>query len=215
MSHIHSFNLFTRLLGSILEGPEKALEPVIPQALPLLLNTVVNSSLEAHVRETTAWTIGRICLLHGRIVLTGFSLVMKALLRAVEDPSAKVASFGCFALHNLFDNLQDESTKPTGKISEGYQLTLTTLFNVAKRPDASQHNLSAAAYEAIAVLLSIAPKDCEPTIHQAVDYTAKVFLSTFDVSRSYIHTYHLICIIHIWMNVRGTDRIIRPLLPRW
>jgi importin subunit beta-1 len=46
--------------GSILEGPDPfVLTPLVAQALPLLIDMMTD--VNAHVRDTTAWTLGRIC----------------------------------------------------------------------------------------------------------------------------------------------------------
>jgi len=47
-------------LGSILEGPNpENLKPVVEQAMPMLIELLKDSSIV--VRDTSAWTVGRIC----------------------------------------------------------------------------------------------------------------------------------------------------------
>ncbi|CAB1431210.1 unnamed protein product [Pleuronectes platessa] len=46
--------------GSILEGPElNQLKPLVIQAMPTLIELMKDPSVV--VRDTTAWTVGRIC----------------------------------------------------------------------------------------------------------------------------------------------------------
>jgi len=48
------------LLGSILEGPNpENLKPVVEQAMPMLIELLKDSSVV--VRDTAAWTVGRVC----------------------------------------------------------------------------------------------------------------------------------------------------------
>jgi len=47
-------------LGSVLEGPNPDnLKPIVEQAMPMLIELLKDSSIV--VRDTTAWTVGRVC----------------------------------------------------------------------------------------------------------------------------------------------------------
>ena len=46
--------------GSILEGPDPSkLRPIVEQAMPTLINSLKDESVV--VRDTAAWTLGRVC----------------------------------------------------------------------------------------------------------------------------------------------------------
>jgi len=167
----------TLAFGAILEGPKEKLKPLIVQALPLLLVHMSDSNV--YVKDTTAWTIGRVCQLHGSIVATGLSHVMQTLLRGLTD-SSRVASYVCFALHNLFDTFQAESGQNTGALSPFYSTTLTGLAQVTSRKDGDEHNLRSSAYETIAVLISAAPNDCLETTKAAVGHFINTFKATLN-----------------------------------
>lgn len=48
------------LTGSILEGPDQnQLKPLVEQAMPMLIDLLKDPSVA--VRDTTAWTVGRVC----------------------------------------------------------------------------------------------------------------------------------------------------------
>ena len=49
--------------GAILEGPEPTnLKPIVEQAMPMLIELMHDPSVV--VKDTAAWTIGRVCELH-------------------------------------------------------------------------------------------------------------------------------------------------------
>lgn len=51
---------FNAISGSVLEGPDPSvLKPIVEQAVPTLIEALSDSSVV--VRDTTAWTLGRIC----------------------------------------------------------------------------------------------------------------------------------------------------------
>ena len=46
--------------GSILEGPDaEKLKPIVEQAMPMLIELLSDTSVV--VRDTSAWTLGRVC----------------------------------------------------------------------------------------------------------------------------------------------------------
>ena len=52
------FSIF--IIGSILEGPDPTgLKPVVEQAMPMMIGLLKDPSIA--VRDTTAWTVGRVC----------------------------------------------------------------------------------------------------------------------------------------------------------
>ena len=59
--------------GSILEGPrEETLKPIVEQAMPTLIELLKDPSIA--IRDTSAWTVGRICELIPEAVGWGMAL---------------------------------------------------------------------------------------------------------------------------------------------
>ena len=54
--------------GAILEGPEPSnLKPLVEEAMPMLIELMKDESVA--VKDTAAWTIGRVCELVSNLVL--------------------------------------------------------------------------------------------------------------------------------------------------
>ena len=72
--------------GSILEGPDAtSLKPVAEQAVPFLLKLLQDPNIA--VRDTTAWTIGRIFEFVSQAVMTGdlIRVIAEALVNGLND----------------------------------------------------------------------------------------------------------------------------------
>jgi len=166
----------TLAFGAILEAPRNTLQAPIIAALPLLLTHMKDPQEE--VKDTTAWTIARVCQLHGNIVATGLDLVMTTLISSLPDPSSKVASHVCYAIHNLMDIYTPDSNKSTSPISQYYMLALQHLISATERPDGDEDNLRVSAYETIAVLIASGAMDTLPTMKAAIPHFIGKFEQT-------------------------------------
>lgn len=110
--------------GSILEGPDpNVLTPLVNQALPLLIGMMNDTNL--HVKDTTAWTLGRICdLLIGTIKPdVHLHALISALVTGLQD-NPRIAANCCWALMNLADQLgvyyeDDSEAVQTGPYYDG------------------------------------------------------------------------------------------------
>lgn len=84
------------IIGSILEGPDPSnLKPVVEQAMPMFIELMSDESVV--VRDTVAWTIGRVCELNPEAAVN--ETYLKPLLEAlVKGLSAepRVASNVCW-----------------------------------------------------------------------------------------------------------------------
>ncbi|KAJ7232686.1 karyopherin Kap95 [Mycena rebaudengoi] len=81
--------------GWILEGPDPVvLTPLVAQALPLLIDMMTD--VNAHVRDTTAWTLGRICDLLIQTIKPDVHLhpLVSALLGAFDSEQAEPVQSG-------------------------------------------------------------------------------------------------------------------------
>lgn len=124
--------------GSILEGPDPSvLTPLVNQALPLLIDMMTDSNL--HVKDTTAWTLGRICdLLIGTIKPdVHLHPLISALVNGLSD-SPRIVANCCWALMNLADQYgmyYDDDAEPaqSGPLSPYYEGVVQALLRVTER----------------------------------------------------------------------------------
>jgi importin subunit beta-1 len=93
--------------GSILVGPDPSvLTPLVNQALPLLINMM--SDPQPQVKDTTAWTLGRICenLITSIKPDVHLHALVSALVAGLQDSPHIIANC-CWALMNLADGLYE------------------------------------------------------------------------------------------------------------
>jgi importin subunit beta-1 len=91
----------TMAFSSILEGPsDEAIGPYVNQSIPVLLAALSDSN--DLVKDTTAWTIGKICELHVRsIPEETFPTLVNGLAGKLLSETSRVSSQACFGIHNL------------------------------------------------------------------------------------------------------------------
>lgn len=117
-SHIQSENwryreAATMAFSSILEGPsDAAIGPYVNQSIPFLLAAL--SDANDLVKDTTAWTIGRICDLHVRSIPEDmFPTLVNGLAGKLLTDTPRVSSQACFGIHNLAAAFQNDSAAAT------------------------------------------------------------------------------------------------------
>ena len=91
------------LSGSILEGPDvNNLKPLVEQAMPMLIECLKDQSVI--VRDTGAWTIGRVCEILPEAIISEDHLrpLLLALVEGLES-EPRVASNVCWVSNNLND----------------------------------------------------------------------------------------------------------------
>ena len=155
--------------GMILDGPSgEKLSPLIVQAMPILVGCLQDQS--TLVRDTSAWTIGRICELH-KSCLSGEMLphVVAGLGSALEDKAPKVVSQACFAVHNLAEACSDESDANSNVLSHFMPQMLTKLLAITVRPDWEEENIRSTAYEAINMMVANSAMDMKPIVVQLLN----------------------------------------------
>lgn len=125
--------------GSILEGPDPSvLTPLVNQALPLLIDMMTDPN--PHVKDTTAWTLGRICDLLISCIKPDVHLhpLISALVNGLQDAPRVVANC-CWALMNLADQLgvfyedDPEARTAPGPLSPYYEGVVQALLRVTER----------------------------------------------------------------------------------
>lgn len=169
--------------GSILEGPDPLkLKPIVEQAMPMLIELLKDTSVV--VRDTAAWTIGRVLEITPDAVINeqGLNSVIQALIEGLNS-EPRVASNICWAFSSLaeaaFESVEnkDDCLEPeTYCLSIYFESIIDKLITTTDRADGNQHNLRNAAYEALMEMIKNSPKDC----YAIVQKTTLVILEKLD-----------------------------------
>jgi importin subunit beta-1 len=171
----------TMAFSSILEGPTiEVIGPYVNQSIPVLLAAL--SDPHVLVKDTTAWTIGRICELHVRAIPDEtFPTLVNGLMGKLMTETPRVSAQACFAIHSLaaaFSGDDSATTSGTNALSPYMPTLLQTLFQVSDR-EADDDHLRVAAFEAMSVLIQNSAPDCKPLLTQLmpviIDRLAKSF----------------------------------------
>jgi importin subunit beta-1 len=149
--------------GSILEGPSGyIITELVTQAIPILLQHTKDPVVL--VKDTTAWTLGRICQIHSQILTPKLPEVIQVLIEALAD-EPRIAAKACWAIHNLADAYEIDD-KPTSPLSPYFQALAVALLRATDRDDADESFLASSAYEAVNLLIQNSSKDSLPLIAQ-------------------------------------------------
>lgn len=120
--------------GSILDGPDpQLLAPLVSQALGLLIEMMTDSNV--HVKDTTAWTLGRICDILVTTIKPDVHLhaLITALVEGLQD-SPRIVTNASWALMTLSDQINDGMDDiPTGHLSPYYEGIVTALMRVTEK----------------------------------------------------------------------------------
>ncbi|KAG8566167.1 hypothetical protein GDO81_013127 [Engystomops pustulosus] len=159
--------------GSILEGPEACqLKPLVIQAMPTLIELMKDPSVV--VRDTTAWTVGRICELLPEAAINDVYLVplLQCLIEGL-GAEPRVATNVCWAFSSLAEaayeaaDVTDDQEEPASYcLSSSFELIVQKLLETTDRPDGHQNNLRSSAYEALMEIVKNSAKDCYPAVQK-------------------------------------------------
>lgn len=120
--------------GSILDGPDpQLLAPLVAQALGLLIDMMQDAN--THVKDTTAWTLGRICDILITTIKPDVHLraLVTALVSALDD-SPRIVTNASWALMTLSDQINDGVDDiQTGHLSPYYEGIVTALMRITER----------------------------------------------------------------------------------
>ncbi|KAG8764127.1 karyopherin beta [Ceratobasidium sp. 423] len=158
------------VFGSILEGPDpNVLAGLVSQALPILISMMNDSN--AAVKDTTAWTLGRICeLLVGSVnIESQLQALITALVIGLEARPRVIAN-SCWALMSLAEQLAPEpgpegQPAATSTLSPYYQGIVDKLLIVTEKPT-NESNFRTAAYEALNAYIANASADTFNAVSQ-------------------------------------------------
>ncbi|KAL9692380.1 hypothetical protein quinque_016404 [Culex quinquefasciatus] len=153
------------VFGSILSGLEaNTLKPLVEQAMPTLIELMYDQSVI--VRDTCAWTFGRICEVIPEAAINEQYLepLLKALLNGLKA-EPRVATNVCWAFSGLSEaaydaaNVDDDPPQ-TYCLSQYFDFIISNLLETTDRPDGAQANLRSSAYEALMEMIKNSPQDC-------------------------------------------------------
>ncbi|KAL2356972.1 armadillo-type protein [Cryomyces antarcticus] len=144
--------------GAIMEGPEeKVLDPLIKQALPVLIGMMDDQVVQ--VRDSTAYALGRICEVVSEAIDPSVHLqpLISCLFQGLSS-HPKMAASCCWALMNLADRFAGEPGCQRNALSQHFQASVTHLLQVTERNDAD-NQLRTAAYEVLNAFVTNAAND--------------------------------------------------------
>ncbi|KAF5734975.1 importin subunit beta-1-like [Tripterygium wilfordii] len=144
----------TYAFGSILEGPSPdKLLPLVNVALNFMLTALMEDPSN-HVKDTTAWTLGRMFeFLHGSALDTPIvtsencQQIITVLIQSMKDVP-NVAEKACGALYFLAQGYEDMGNA-SSPLTPYFQDGIRSLLQVTHREDAGESRLRTAAYETL------------------------------------------------------------------
>jgi len=135
--------------GAIMDGPDlKMLDPLIKQALPLLIGMMNDKNVI--VKDSAAYALGRICECCGPAIdsQTHLPSLIQALFTGLND-SPKMAASCCWSLMNLAESFgSDSASDDENPLSKHFAESVTHLLRTTERPDAD-NQLRTASYEVL------------------------------------------------------------------
>ncbi|KAJ5786699.1 Armadillo-like helical [Penicillium pulvis] len=149
--------------GGIMDGPEPAvLEPLIKQALPVLLGMMEDSSVV--VRDSTAYALGRVCECCPEVLDPDVHLqpLISCLFNGLAS-SPKIASSCCWALMNVADRFAGDGGSQTNPLSKHFEDSIKSLLTVTERQDAD-NQLRTAGYEVLNSFVMNSAHDSLPMV---------------------------------------------------
>ena len=170
----------TFAFGAIMEGPDPArLAPLASEALPFLVQALRDSS--THVRDTTAWTIGRVFEFvhsneHPMVNSQTFSQVLQAMMESLKDVP-HVAGKVCWSIQNLVSAIsQDDAGRQA--LVPYFQGIIQQLLIASERADA-EVMLKMECYEAMNEILRSSTIENHPTVGQLIPHVLQKLGATF------------------------------------
>ncbi|NXM45381.1 IMB1 protein, partial [Gymnorhina tibicen] len=142
------------------------------QAMPTLIELMKDPSVV--VRDTTAWTVGRICEMLPEAAINDIYLapLLQCLMEGLSA-EPRVATNVCWAFSSLAEaayeaaDVADDQEEPaTYCLSSSFELIVQKLLETADRPDGHQNNLRSSAYESLMEIVKNSAKDCYPAVQK-------------------------------------------------
>ncbi|KAI1391938.1 ARM repeat-containing protein [Hypoxylon trugodes] len=157
--------------GAIMEGPEeKVLEPIVKQALPILISMMDDSS--TFVKDSTAYALGRITEACSTAIdpNTHLDPLIRSLFAGVHD--AKMAASCCWALMNLAERFSGEFDAVSNPLTPHFNNSVQTILEVTAAPN-SETTVRTTSYEVLSAFVQHAATESFPAIAQLSDVIIK------------------------------------------
>ncbi|KAI0008611.1 ARM repeat-containing protein [Xylariaceae sp. FL0662B] len=157
--------------GAIMDGPdEKMLEPIIKQALPVLISMMEDSS--TFVKDSTAYALGRITEACSEAIdpNTHLDPLIRSLFTGVHD--VKMAASCCWALMNLAERFSGDLDASSNPLTTHFNQSVQTLLTVTSQPG-SETTVRTTSYEVLSAFVQHAATDSFPAIAQLSDVIIK------------------------------------------
>ncbi|KAM5348791.1 hypothetical protein ACJ41O_008614 [Fusarium nematophilum] len=154
----HNRDAAVSAFGAIMEGPdEKVLDPIVKQALPILITMMDDQSL--HVKDSTAYALGRITEACSEAIDPQSQLptLIESLFKGLLS-NAKMAPSCCWALMNLAERFAGDLGAASNPITPHFNQAVSSLLDVTARTDADTA-VRTAAYEVLNVFVQNAASE--------------------------------------------------------
>ena len=154
----HQRDAAVSAFGAILEGPEeKMLEPIIKQALPILIAMMEDPVIQ--VKDSAAYALGRACECCPEAIEPAAQLqpLITALFNGLAS-HPKMAASCCWALMNLAERFAGEAGAQENALTPHFQASVTALMQLTARPE-TDSTLRTAAYEVLNAFITNAAGD--------------------------------------------------------
>ncbi|KAJ2975682.1 hypothetical protein NQ176_g5387 [Zarea fungicola] len=148
----HNRDAAVSAFGAIMEGPdEKVLDPIVKQALPILITMMDDQSLQ--VRDSTAYALGRVTEACSEAIDPQQHLptLIESLFKGLLS-SAKMAPSCCWALMNLAERFAGDFGVASNAITPHFNNAVHSLLEITSRQDA-ESSVRTAAYEVLNVFV--------------------------------------------------------------
>ena len=148
----HKRDAAVSAFGAIMDGPdEKVLDPIVKQALPILITMMDDQSVQ--VRDSTAYALGRVTEACSEAIdpSTHLPTLIESLFKGLIS-NAKMAPSCCWALMNLAERFAGDLGAATNPLTPHFNQAVTSLLEVTSRQDA-ETSVRTAAYEVLNVFV--------------------------------------------------------------
>lgn len=159
------------------------------QALPLLI-TMLTDDTEARVKDTTAWTLGRICEVLSDCVQPESHLVnlMRALLAGLRD-EVKIAASCAWAINNLSQHLGAMTPESdTSAMSVYFDSIVSGLLECSEREEVTEDNLMFGLCSSLTAVIETAAMDCLPKIPQILEVLLRRLAQSVEKDKEAVST---------------------------
>lgn len=151
--------------GAIVEGPdEKMLEPIVKQALPILIAMMDDQVIQ--VKDSAAYALGRVCESCSESIdpATHLQPLISSLFNGLAS-NPKMAGSCCWALMNLAERFAGEPGCQENALSPHFKDSVSALLTVTAKMD-TDNTLRTAAYEVLNAFIANSAGDSQVIVAQ-------------------------------------------------